>query len=59
MFEVIKIILRVISGVIPILWGFSYWMFLKKNKFEKMCGALSLSLITIGIAECLSTVIGF
>ena len=57
--EVIKIIIRVISGVIPILWGFSYWMFLKKNKFGKTCGALSMSLITIGITDCVLAAIGF
>ena len=59
MIDAIKIIIRVISGVIPILWVFSYRMFLKKNKFEKMCGALSMALIVIGTAECISTVIGF
>lgn len=59
MFEVIKIISRVISGVLPVLWGFSYWMFLKKNKFEKTCAILSICFIFIGIVDCTLTAIGF
>ena len=59
MFDVVKIIIRVISGVIPILWGFSYWMFLKNNRFEKMCAVLSMTFIFMGIVDCILTAIGF
>ena len=59
MFEVIKIISRIISGVFPVLWVFSYWMFLKKNKFEKMCAVLTLIFVLKGIVDCILTAIGF
>lgn len=58
MFEVVKIICRILSGLIPIIWVFSWWMFLKKNKFEETCGVLSMSLILIGIVDCVITAIG-
>ena len=59
MIEVVKIILRVIIGAIPILWSFSFWMFLFKNRFEKMCAVLSFSLMCIGFIECLLSAIRF
>ena len=57
--EVVKIISRILSGLIPIIWFFSWWMYLKKNKFEKTCGIFSMSLILIGIVDCVITAIGF
>ena len=59
MFETIKIIIRLISGVLPILWGFSYWMFLKINRFEKTCAVLSMTFIFMGIVDCILIAIGF
>lgn len=58
MIEYTKIAIQIMSGAIPILWFFSWLMFLKKNKFEKMCGVLSLSLIFIGIFHCIRTAVG-
>ena len=51
--KMIEIIFRIICAVIPILWLFSYWMYLKYNHLEKMCGSLSIVLIFIGIAWCI------
>ena len=58
MIEVVKIISRILSGLIPIIWCFSWWMFLKKNKFEKTCGLFSMLLILIGIVTCEIMAIG-
>jgi hypothetical protein len=53
MIEILKIVLRVICGVLPILWVFSYYMALVKDKFERMCCYVSLLLIAIGILFCI------
>ena len=55
MFEIIN---RVLSGAIFILWVFSWWMYLLKNKFERMCAELSIILICIGLIDCMLTAIG-
>ena len=48
MIEILKIILRVICGVLPILWYFSYWMALTRDKFERLCCYVSLFFNTCG-----------
>lgn len=59
LFDIIKIISRVANGVLPVLWIVSYWMFMKKNKLEKLCGITSLALIMIGIIECILMAFGY
>ena len=57
--NIIEIISRVTSGAIPILWFFSMFMYIKKDKFENMCAVLTLLLMFFGLIECILTAIGF
>lgn len=59
MLEIIKIIVRIVCGFMPIVWGISYWAFLIHNKLEKLCAILSLVFICFGMADCIATAIGF
>lgn len=53
MLEIIKLIVRIICGVLPVLWGLSLWTFSKKNKFERTCAILTFALIWVGITQCI------
>ena len=53
MIEILKIVFRVICGLLPILWCFSYYMALLKDKLERTCCYASLILIAYGIALCI------
>jgi hypothetical protein len=56
--EIIIIILRVIYGVLPVLWLFSWIMFSKKNKLEKLSAVLTAIVLGIGLIDCLLTAFG-
>ena len=52
----IKTISQIISVLIPIVWGFCFWMYKvkKKDKFETITLWLNFSILFIGIIACLS-----
>ena len=52
----IKTISQIICVLIPIVWGFCFWMYKekKKDKFEAITLWLSFSLLLIGIISCIS-----
>lgn len=59
MCEIIKIIARVITGLIPFVWGVSMWLTQKYDKCDMLCGVLTICLAFIGVVACIDTATGF
>ena len=52
MLEVIRIIVKTINALLPVVWLISWFLYLKKNKWEKVCAVSTGCLIALGILEC-------
>lgn len=58
MIEILKIITRIIYGLLPLMWVVSMWFYNEKRKFETATGITTIALLFIGIIECIFTAIG-
>ena len=53
-----EIIVRVICGLLPIIWGVSLWAYTKKKIFETVCVVLSVCFFAIGLLDVIFVATG-
>ena len=58
MVEIVKVICKVVFGLLPMLWLISMWLYNKKGKWDKVVSVTTMALIGVGIAECICIAIG-
>lgn len=59
MFEIIKLISRILSGILPFAGVFCYWMYATKGELGKTTAVLMLCLTCIGMMACILSALGW
>lgn len=59
-FEIIKIISRILCGMLPILWIYGcFWVLPRKGEFDKLTEVITAVFMFIGIISCILSALGW
>ena len=60
MLEIIKIIIRVLCGMLPILWIYGcFWVFPGKGDLDKLTEVITVAFVFVGMITCILFALGW